>query len=597
MITAYENIFSKQPHYITIENALTRIKSGKSKVKVEHIRSTIDKERANALKSNLPSICFSGKFEQRKDDGLIEHSGFICLDFDDVGDIDEYKSLLCGNDYVYAAWVSPSGKGIKALVKIADGNKHREHFSALQDDFVGVDRSGINPSRVCYESYDPEIWINPNSKVFTKTKKTERIKTTERSDNAESFQNLLKWLSNKGDAFVTGERNTFIFKLASACCRFGLSEDSTRHNCIVEFNIGEGSFSHNELVKTIESAYRQNKHQYGTAVFEKERLIVTTTRSEVDINSDIMNPDIKPKDVIFGEDVKEHALDIYDNGYQKVVGIGVDLLDAMFKMKRGEITLLSGHGNMGKSTFLKWYIMMRIMVHDEKFALFTPEDNPAEEFYHDMVEIYCGMDCTPQNPLRVSKSTYDQVYDKISRSIFYVYPKDISPTPDYIKERFLELIIKEKIDGCIIDPFNQMSNDYSSANNRDDRYLATFLFDCSRFAIANNVYFVIVAHPKPMPKDKDGNYTCPDVYDISGGTMWNNKMDNILVYHRPENRTEINSTTCQLHVLKIRRQKIVGKKGMIEFAQNRSTRRFIFEGKDFLSNYIDSTKFEYAPQF
>jgi hypothetical protein len=226
---------------------------------------------------------------------------------------------------------------------------------------------------------------------------------------------------------------------------------------------------------------------------------------------------------------------------------------------------------------------MRILLHKEKFALFAPEDNPAEEFYHDMVEIILGMDCTPRNINRPSENVYSDTYDFISKHLFYVYPKEIAPSPDYIKERFLELIIKEKISGCIIDPFNQMSNDYNSSGGRTDKYLETFLSDCSRFAQNNDVYFLIVAHPKLMKKDTTGSYPCPDVFDVADGAMWNNKMDNILVYHRPDHQTNPNSNICELHTKKIRRQKTVGKKGLINFALDRQTRRFYFGGKDYLA--------------
>ena len=224
MITAFANIWSKEPFYITLENALTRIKNGNSKIKVEEIRNTLDKEKASNLKKNLPSICFSGKFaSDRQDKDLIQHSGFIVLDFDDVADIRDKQTDIISSPFVYACWISPSGNGLKALIKIAQGSKHREHFQALQEVFPEIDRSGINPSRVCYESYDPEIYINEKAEVFKKIKKLEKVKVVEKTeDDDKIFKNILTWLTNKGDAFVTGERNNFIYKLASACCRFGI---------------------------------------------------------------------------------------------------------------------------------------------------------------------------------------------------------------------------------------------------------------------------------------------------------------------------------------------------------------------------------------
>ena len=116
MITAFKNIFAKEPYYIELSKALERIKSGVSKDKVEEIRKTHDKEKANELKKNLPSICFSGKFTERKDECLIEHSGYIVLDFDSVENVQWSKEQIFKKDYIKAAWISPSGKGVKALL-------------------------------------------------------------------------------------------------------------------------------------------------------------------------------------------------------------------------------------------------------------------------------------------------------------------------------------------------------------------------------------------------------------------------------------------------------------------------------------------------
>ena len=68
----------------------------------------------------MPSVCFSGKFSSRTDDGLIEHSGFVVLDFDKVYEIGELMAKLTTYEFVYAAWISPRANGVKALIKIAD---------------------------------------------------------------------------------------------------------------------------------------------------------------------------------------------------------------------------------------------------------------------------------------------------------------------------------------------------------------------------------------------------------------------------------------------------------------------------------------------
>ena len=587
MITIFKNIFSKEPNYISVEAALKRIQQGKSKTTVEEIRKTIDKEKANKIKLNLPSICFSGKFgADRTDAQLIQHSGFIVLDFDNIFELREKQTEIISNPFVYACWVSPSGNGLKALVKIANGSKHREHFQALQEVFPEIDRSGINVSRVCYESYDTDIYINENAEVFKKIKKTEKVVIYEKNDDDQKiFKNILTWLSNKNEAFVTGERNNFIFKLASACCRFGINEMTANSMIHVEF-LTNSEFTKNEADRAIRSAYKANSKNFGSASFDKEILIDKVSRKEIEVEKAVFDEGLKLKDVIYGIDVKEQALKIYDQGYAKVDGIGVPELDERFKPKRGEITVLTGIGNYGKSSFKKWYQAMRIMLYGEKFATFSPEDNPPEEYYHDFVEIILGCDCSPANPHRPSKQVYEYVYDLVCHHVFYVYPKDVSPTPQYIMEVFLELIVKENVDGVDIDPFNQLTNEYQKFQ-RSDKYLEWVLSVFSRFSQINNIFFWIVAHPTKMQKAADGNYPCPDVFDLTDGAMWNNKMDNILVYHRPFAQTDPQNPSCEFHSKKIRRQKIVGKKGFILFQMFFQTRRFLFNGLDSLQKIIN----------
>lgn len=588
--TIYKNIFSKEPHYITIEYALNRILKGVSASQVLLIRETLDKEKSSKLKANLPSICFSGKFgADRKDEQLIEHSGFLVLDFDDLDDLRDKQTEIISHNFIYACWVSPSGNGLKALVKIADGSKHREHFRALQDVFPEIDRSGINPSRVCYESYDPDIYINKNSEIFKKVKKNEKISIYEsNSDENISFRNILKWLTNRNDAFVTGERNTYIFKLASACCRFGISEESALSLISSEYSVSN-DFTMSEMKNAIKSGYRANFNKFGTAQLSKEKLIDKVTRTEIDVKQEferVEDENYRVEDVVYGEDVKGKALNINENGFEKVVGIGIPELDFHFKVKRGEITLLSGIGNYGKSSFKKWFVLMRIILFGEKVATFSPEDTPAEEYFHDYVEMILGCECTPYNPNNPKSSIYEAAYDFVSKHIFYISAEMLSPTPKYIKEKFLELIIQEKVDFCVIDPFNQMTNDYHGFGGRTDKYLETFLADCARFAQKNDIYFWIIAHPKTMKKLANGNYECPDIYDIADGGMWANKMSNILIYHRPFAQTEPNNPTAIVSFKKIKK-KSVGRRGeiLIEYIWDR--RRFFLNGADLVQSALD----------
>jgi hypothetical protein len=136
-ITIFRNIRdTSTPFFRDLDSILERIKEGKSKDLIKQIRSEKDKMVRQEVKKNLPAICFSGTFNKRNDESLIEHSGFICLDFDGYKkkkDMLSEKEKLCKDKYVYSVFISPSGNGLKAIVKIPkEPMNHKSYFTALE---------------------------------------------------------------------------------------------------------------------------------------------------------------------------------------------------------------------------------------------------------------------------------------------------------------------------------------------------------------------------------------------------------------------------------------------------------------------------------
>jgi twinkle protein len=571
-ITIYQDVYSKQPHYVSLSHVLERIKTGqKCRGLVEQVR-----KGDTGAKLKLTAIVFSGQVEgNREDANLRAHSGMVILDFDHLNErLPEVRKQMMQRTDVVAAFLSPGGNGLKVVVRIADGQKHRRHYKALMHEIEGLDEKNINETRACFESYDPAIYINYNAQPYNRLPPVLASPTGGREG---AFAKLEKWLTGKGNVFASGNRNNYIFCLASACCRFGIGEEEATEHIKLNYLSKDTEFTIREALSTIRSAYKRN--QSGSAEFNHDTLVERNPDSYRDRKEVQIEPDDRlVRDVIYGDDVYDDALDIYYNGYKNADPTGIKQIDEIFKWKRGELTVITGIANHGKSSIINFLVLNKAARDGAKWAIFSPENYPPHEFYHDLTEIVVGASCTPGNiKNRPPVEKFKAAYDFVKKHIFYIYPKELAPTPEYIKSRFLELVIKEKVDGCVIDPFNQLANDYTKTNGRDDKYLETFLSDCSRFGMANNVYMVIVCHPNKQQKNAAGGYDCPDVFDLAGGAMWNNKADNLLVYHRPYLHKDRTDRTCELHSKKIRRQKIVGTPGMQTFNYNRHTRRFEFD--------------------
>ena len=279
-ITIFKDIKdTSQPFYRTVDVILQRIKDGASKELVKKIRNTKDKEQRNKLKQNLPSICFSGTFTQRNDNSLNEHSGLICLDFDGYvanRDMLQEKERLTKNKYVYSVFISPSGKGLKALVKIpTQPEQHVNYFKSLEVYFKSpqFDTTSKNISRVCYESYDPLIYINETSSLWDRIEEeeyTEYIKHVDKAtipvtDENKIVEILVKWWEKKYP-MNEGQRNHHTYVLAAAFNDYGINQN------LAEYILNQyesRNFDRSEIKRTIDSAYAQRQN-FGTKYYEDE---------------------------------------------------------------------------------------------------------------------------------------------------------------------------------------------------------------------------------------------------------------------------------------------------------------------------------------
>lgn len=250
------------PFHIPLSQAVRRIKEGSSKDLVESIRTAESKSEKNELKSKLPCILFAGKFSERNRKGLQEHSGLMILDFDDTPE--GYKDVLKNNPYIHIAFISPSGTGVKAVVKIpaCDEINHDKYFRTFKStqDLDYLDSSGCDVSRICYESYDPEIFVNDDSKVFdveleergyeVKT----RVPVVPITDDDVIIEFIMGW--NWGQDFTEGNRNNFILNIAGAFCEYGVSKQSAINYIDNNVAIYNREFTQIECHTTINSAYK-----------------------------------------------------------------------------------------------------------------------------------------------------------------------------------------------------------------------------------------------------------------------------------------------------------------------------------------------------
>jgi len=344
-VTIFQNIRDTDtPFFRDVHVILDRIKEGAGATKdlVKRIRLEKSKPERQELKKGLPAICFSGTFNKRTDISLIEHSGLICLDFDGYTKQKELlhdKENLSKNKYVFSVFISPSGNGLKVLVKIpADAENHTMYFNSLEKYFNSAyfDKTSKNLSRVCYESYDPLIAINENSSIwdtieepeYTEVSKTRDKATIPITDENKIVEILVKWWEKKYP-MSEGQRNTNTYVLAMAFNDFGINKSLASY---VLNQFASEDFTLREIGITIDSAYRHTTN-FGTKYYEDEERINTikaklmrgVSKKEIRIQLQDSNLDSETIESVLNKVEEENAMQTFwdrnDRGVIKVVHI------------------------------------------------------------------------------------------------------------------------------------------------------------------------------------------------------------------------------------------------------------------------------------
>jgi len=184
---------------IDVEAVIKAIRTGGKKLRgqIEQIRNRFEAELAitagdlkaaklavEQLKKALPAVTWSGRFSYRTSDKLLQHSGLLCADLDELGsELSRVREQLQTSPDLFALFLSPTGRGLKPVFLVpADASKHAAGFRAVEAHVkqltgLQIDESCKDVSRLCFMSYDPDLYHDPLATELEPLPEPEKPKT------------------------------------------------------------------------------------------------------------------------------------------------------------------------------------------------------------------------------------------------------------------------------------------------------------------------------------------------------------------------------------------------------------------------------------
>jgi len=283
----------------SVESLFYCIQTGGSiKPIIEEIRNNPIADK-KALKHELPVIMWQGVFSYRADKGVQSLSSLMCIDIDHKTEqeLSSFRTALINEPWVMAIFRSPSGDGLKVIVKSDnyEPSIYKNCYRQLEDLFHR--RYGIKPdnnceplSQGCFASYDPDIYVNPNAQdlhlqydpAFDKVKNITNSLVSKTIFQPEVFSMTDRFLGMLGTGlsdediieiadkrfarfpkrYTDGYRTKSIFVQASTLCKAGIPVDKSM-TYLKEHYLPTG-YDECKLENETRRAYEKCSNLYGT---------------------------------------------------------------------------------------------------------------------------------------------------------------------------------------------------------------------------------------------------------------------------------------------------------------------------------------------
>jgi len=235
--------------------------------------------------------------------------------------------------------------------------------------------------------------------------------------------------------------------------------------------------------------------------------------------------------------------------------IGIVGMDKHWRMRLGDLTIVTGVPGHGKSGFIDEVCGRMAEKYGWRtvFASFETEAKSDHRralrtFHQGRLEIAMG------------QQQKDEADEWIRQHFGFIVPPDDVDDLDlkWFLETSAQAVLRKEAQILVLDPWNQLDHIRPPGMSMTE-YVGFAIKQIHRFARKYNVHMIVAAHPAKLDRAKDGKYPMASLYDISDSAHWANRADVGIVIHRPD----MANNKALIRVVKVKFSDIIGVPGEI----------------------------------
>ena len=279
------------------------------------------------------------------------------------------------------------------------------------------------------------------------------------------------------------------------------------------------------------------------------------------------------------EEINNYLQDYKNGKITKGLDVGSVNIDDFIRFKRGQLTIINGLDNVGKTIWILWYFLTLSVRHDLKWCIYSGE-NKSGQLVRQLIQFYSGkhLKDLELNEIFKMELIISNWFTFVDNSNFYK-SKDL-----------FKIFASKKYDGCLIDPFTGMDREYTHAANYD------FLNECRHFcnstnkSVYVNTHVVSEAARRTFPDGHDyaGYAMPPSKSQSEGGQPFGNRTDDFITIHRLVGHPTRKFIT-EVHIRKIKDTETGGEVTPIDMPLDFEFNRglgFVIKGQNVLTHNV-----------
>lgn len=238
--------------------------------------------------------------------------------------------------------------------------------------------------------------------------------------------------------------------------------------------------------------------------------------------------------IVKREDVIDKLIAFKNNNVSAGKSIGWPDVDVNYKFHLGTNTDITGYPYSGKSLLAKEIALNVAKQYGYKGFIWMPDDDGMVPLIANFMNKLTGKTFSKFGA-QITDEEIEQQLEWLLNAMLFFERKTSEPrlTP----KTFYTMVVENGCQFGVADSWNY----FDHGGQITTSYLADVLSYRNEIAYSENVHFIQVIHPRNPgvnDYDKNGNLKPPTVYNMMGGSEWNNNGKNIIVVSKESKEAE-----------------------------------------------------------